>query len=898
MAELPSGTVSLLFSDIEGSTALLSRLGPSYVDALDGHREVLRTAWAGHGGTELGTEGDSFFVVFPTAEGAVAAATQAQRELAAFDWSGGEPVRVRMGIHTGTPTVHDGGYVGMDVHRAARIAGAAHGGQVVISSATAELVGGRLPERVDLRDLGNHRLKDIARPERLLQLAIEGLPGDFPPIKTLGAATSLPTPLTPLVGRDSELAELNSLLSSPQVRLVTLTGPGGSGKTRLAIALAQELVERFPDGVFFVPMAAANDADVMWASIAEVLDVPPEGRIPPGFLDHVAHRNALFVLDNLEQISGADTVVADLLNHAPKAVAIVTSRKLLTVPGEHVHPVPPLGLPEGTGQIEAEASGAIQLFDQHARKVKPSFTLTADNVADVTAICRRLDGLPLAIELAAARVRVLTPKALLARLDNALDIASGNQAHSRQKTLRATIAWSYDLLGAKQQGFFRRLGVFAGGADLDAITAITAVTADIFGDADSLDLVGELDDASLAIITEGDDGEPRLALLQTVADFALDALAAAGDEEEARARHAEYFLLLAERLVSELRTNRGMAAQNRLLTETDNFRAALDWTLQPKAVTPPSAAQARMGLRLCAKLGWLWTVHTYLPEVRRWTQRALDLDSGADTPERARVLLAQSGWWDAPADPRSQALLEQALGICRRLNDPAGIALALADLADQHIRAGRLDKAAEFAKESVVLAQVSGDSPQLAHSIHVHGRVATEQREFGLAVELFERAQDLNRQRGEEAGVIWGDVAIAKTLATSGRAGEAANRLHRVAADVLKWSNPLLSGDTLAAYAHTCAALGEAERAARLLGAHWALWAAIGEPVNKQSPEEQAWLEESGITAARDTLDEDLWEEALETGAHYTLEEAFADARQANIRTAQPPGTAIVENNV
>ena len=431
---------------------------------MDVQRQLLRKAWALHGGTELGTEGDSFFVVFPTAEGAVKAAAQAQRELEDYPWPGGERMRVRIGIHTGSPQVHDGNYVGMDVHRAARIAGSAHGGQVVVSSVTADLARGGLPDGVGLRDLGSHQLKDIAVAEHLFQLAIDGLQADFPALKTIGAASSLPVPATLLVGRDGEVAGLTALLRSPGVRLVTLTGPGGSGKTRLAIAVAQRLVVVFPDGVFFVPLAAVTSADVMWTSIAEVLDVPSEGRMPPGFFDYVAHRSALFVLDNLEQLPEADDVVAQLLAAAPQVTVIASSRRALSVPAEHRHPVPPLALPEDSTLADAERSGAVPLFVQQARSMRPDFLLTVTNVAEVVAICRRLDGLPLAIELAAARMRLLSPKALLGRLDQALDIASpSKQGPSRQKTLRDTIAWSYELLTPAQQAFFRRLGVFAGG---------------------------------------------------------------------------------------------------------------------------------------------------------------------------------------------------------------------------------------------------------------------------------------------------------------------------------------------------------------------------------------------------------------------------------------------------
>jgi predicted ATPase/class 3 adenylate cyclase len=551
MSELPTGTVSLLFSDIEGSTVLLNRLGPSYADTLEVQRQVLRDAWAVHGGTELGTEGDSFFVVFPTAEGAVKAAAQAQRELEDYPWPGGERVRVRIGIHTGSPQVHDGSYVGMDVHRAARIAGSANGGQVVVSSVTADLARGGLPDGVGLRDLGSHQLKDIAVAEHLFQLAIDGLQADFPALKTIGAASSLPVTATPLVGRDQEVAGLTALLRSPGVRLVTLTGPGGSGKTRLAIAVAQRLGVVFPDGVFFVPLEAVTSADVMWTSIAEVLDVPPEGRMPPGFFSYVAHRSALFVLDNLEQLPEADDVVAQLLAAAPQVAVIASSRRAVSVPAEHLHPVPPLALPEDSTLADAEGSGAVQLFVQQARSIRPDFLLTLTNVAEVVAICRRLDGLPLAIELAAARMRLLSPKALLGRLDQALDIASpSKQAPSRQKTLRDTIAWSYELLTPAQQAFFRRLGVFAGGGDLDAIAAVTAVPTGAGDGADPLDRVADLVDASLVTITEGPDGEPRVAILETIRAYARDQIRAADEADAVRSAHAGHYLQVAEQLQS------------------------------------------------------------------------------------------------------------------------------------------------------------------------------------------------------------------------------------------------------------------------------------------------------------------------------------------------------------
>lgn len=346
VSDLPSGTVTLLFSDVAGSTQLLSRLGPAYAEALDGQRSVLRAAYASQGGTELGTEGDSFFVAFATAPAAVAAAAEAQRRLAAYHWPQGEQVRVRIGIHTGSPTVHDGGYVGMDVHRAARIEGAAHGGQVLLSAATAHLVANALPPGAEMADLGMHRLKDLPTPERLFQLVLPGLQADFAPLRSLGAASSLPTSATAMIGRDAEMHELAQQISSRAVRLVTLTGPGGAGKTRLSIALAHELIDSFPDGVYFVPLAAVTEPVAMWAAIAEVLDVPPQSRKTPAVFEHLAYRSALFVLDNLEQLKGADAVVSQLLAVARDVVLLValavrcTSRANRSTPCCH-SPCPP-----------------------------------------------------------------------------------------------------------------------------------------------------------------------------------------------------------------------------------------------------------------------------------------------------------------------------------------------------------------------------------------------------------------------------------------------------------------------------------------------------------------------------------------------------------------------------
>ena len=716
MRELPAGTVTLLFSNIEGSTALLGRLGERYSEALSEQRALMRAAVSASGGREMEAVGDSFFVVFESAVDAVGCCVAAQRALAGHDWPGGEAVLVRMGLHLGEPAVQEDRYVGLDVYRARRIAAAAHGGQVVLSDVTRQLVESQLAAGVSVRDLGWHRLEDIEAPERIYQLVAPGLPDRFPPLKSLGAPSRLPVPLTALVGRDGELGRVCAALAGPGVRLVTLTGTGGVGKTRLALAAAGSLDQEFPHSVFFIALAAVRDAGVMWQAIADTLDVAGDRPAAGAVTGYLGDRRALLVLDSLEQLGGAAGVVAELLAAASGLVVLATSRRPLHLQGEQELRVPPLQLPRQASVEAVAASGAVRLFVQQAALVRPGFTVTDSNAADVAAICGRLDGLPLAIELAAARARLLAPRALLARLGCSLDLAVPDVGQpSRQQTLRSTIAWSYDLLTPDLAGAFRRAGVFAGGCDLDALAAVAAAEPGPQAGSDPLQVAAGLLDVNLITVTEGADGEPRVGLLETIGEFALERLEQGGDLEDARRRHAEYYAGVAERADEQVRGSgpAHLAALDRLEAEHDNMRAALAWSLQTPAAgpVPGDRERAATGLRLVQALAWFWYRHGYATEGRRWLERAIDLaaeDGGAPLALLAHslgILLQQQGEPEA-----ALPLLERSLAIWRDLGDRDQQARELNSLGITHKYLGDLDTARSLLEESAAISRELGSA--------------------------------------------------------------------------------------------------------------------------------------------------------------------------------------------
>jgi predicted ATPase len=700
------------------------------------------------------------------------------------------------------------------------MAGAAHGGQIVVSDATAHLLRDGLPDDLTLRDLGLHQLKDLPELEHLHQVQADGLPKVFPPLRSLGAVSRLPMPPTPLVGRRAELRHLTDMLAGSAARLVTLTGPGGSGKTRLALELARARVEDFSDGVHFIPLADTHNAEQMWDAVAEALDVPPS---PTHVRARVIGLRALLVMDNLEQISTADRVIAEIMRVAPEVSLIATSRRPLHLPQEHEYPVSPLGVPTDDTLAAAQDSPAVQLFVQHARQVLPDFELTAGNAADVVAVCRGLDGLPLAIEIAGARVKVLTPHALVARLHTGLDMATlFRDVADRQRTLRATIAWSYDLLPAGLRGAFARLGVFDGGADLAAVSTVLDTASDSFGPdsagADPLDVVTSLVDASLLTVTRDHEGEPRVMLLETVRAFALDRLAAEGTLDVVRARHARYYLSVVKSLGPQLEENPFWQARDTLDAEQNNFRAALHWCLEEEAVTADREDRSELAVHLGAGLCDYWDFTAKYIEARQWLERVVTKAGKVRNTDMGECLMYLARCLNYLGDTEAaRRHAQDGVELFRELGDEPRLAQALRPLAVATLKDGDSRAARSMFEEAAEIARRPGD-PQhdivdsfaLFESIEDHHDRALALHEEAIA--LAQAAGDLAAARGYR-------LSRASELRLIGRTSEARDEVVKLIPGVLGHLMPLELMTTAEEYGAILAELGQYENALRLLGA-------------------------------------------------------------------------------
>jgi predicted ATPase/class 3 adenylate cyclase len=816
--DLPSGTVTFLFTDVEGSTRLLHELGTAgYASALAEHRRTLRNSFDAHGGIEVDTQGDAFFIAFPTAPGALAAAG------AALDGLSTSAIRVRMGVHTGTPHLDDEGYVGVDVHRAARIAAAGHGGQVLISASTAALLG-----TGGLRDLGEHRLKDLSAPERIYQLGAE----DFPPLKSL-YRTNLPVPATPFVGREHELVEVRRLLDD--TRLLTLTGPGGMGKTRLGLQAAAEAAERYPDGIFWVPLAPLRDPELVLATAGQALGVNDD------LAEHLADKSLLLVFDNFEHVVEAAPRLSELLASCPNVNLLVTSREPLRIPGEQAYPVPALEPDEGT-----------ELFVARARAALPSFVTGAA----VTELCARLENLPLALELAAARVRVLSPEQLVERISQRLDLLkAGRGVDPRQQTLRATIEWSHELLGEDEQRLFARLAVFVGGCTLESAEAVC--------DAD-LDTLESLVDKSLVRVREGS----RFWMLETIREYAVERLEESGEAQNRQRRHAEHFLAFAEEAQPHTHAFSREWIE-RLEHEHDNLRAALDHLA--------ASGENELVLQLAGALSNFWQSGGYVAEGRHRLQSALQAEE-RPTAARARALTGAALMAYASGDvTAATSIAEEGLELHRRLGDPRGAALDLNVLCIASIEEGELERARQFAEESLALFREAGDE---------HNTVAAT-RTFAFTYHAsgdLERARTLHESNLEQAQALGFKDTEAATLGSLAMIAFEQGRVEDALA--IGKQNLLACRDlgslqgiaqSLCRNAATFAVLpGTADTAAQLLSCF--------ESLREQIGVSEAWvgrMNERTLSAIRGQLGGDAFAEAWEQGRTLTIDEAVALALES-----------------
>lgn len=865
----------MLFSDIEGSTSLLNGLGPLWGEALSAQRRILRAAFEDHGGREMGTEGDSFFVVFTSANAALSAAIAGQRGLGRHSWPGDVPLRVRIGLHTGEPERHEDDYIGIDVHRAARIAGAAHGGQIVLSASTHALVAAHAGD-YRLRDLGWHRLKDLASPEHLFDVEGPGLEREHPPLRSLGSRASLPTYATELIGRSREVAELSVTIDHDGARLVTLTGTGGTGKTRLAVAVAGELERRLRGDIYFVALHAADGPALMWSGIADALSVPTDAKLSSEerVLRFLTARPALLVLDNLEQISDADVVVSRLLGAAPGVRVLATSRRPLHLVDEQQYPVSPLEVPDPAldDQGAELQTGAVDLFVRRARMIKPTFTLTPANVGDIVALCRRLDGLPLAIELAAARTRLLSPKALLSRIDeHPSDLSPVRDRSERHRTLWATISWSYDLLDERDQRVFQQLGVFSSRFDLDAVAHVVDAQ-----DRDPLDVVAHLVDVSLLEIVDGPDGEPMIFMLETIRRFARMRLEASSEHDDVRLAHARWCLEAAAKIRGLLNGPRQMSALDRMKAVEEDIRAALDWCLAPTVA--PAGERAGCGYALLEPMNSYWYRFGRITEGRGWHERAMRLLASDDVPDSPQVVDALHGQGILAVQQldltAGTLALERALAMAHRLGDLHREARESNSLGIARREGGDIDGARALIERSLAIARQIGDRHREATALSnvVHTRM--DIGDYAAAVEAAHIAIAADEALDDPWGVAINQGNLVVALLHSEGPERAHDVFRDVAPDAIALGDIELSIDVIDTGAALWAGLGHPERAATLLGTAERQRELTGIP--RPNPDQQ--LLDRFIEPARGSVPDQVWRDALTRGAALSIEEAVAKA--------------------
>lgn len=760
MTSLPTGVVTFVFTDIEGSTRLLNELASGYKDLVERHSDIIKSAVDKAGGLVVSTEGDSFFLVFTSPVNAIRAIGQFQNDLAAEPWSNDRNVAVRVGVHTGEGALGGENYWGIDVHRAARIAASGHGGQVLLSAVTAALAAPHLPPMFALQSLGIHRFKDLAEGEEVYQLLIDGLPAEFGPLTSLPRTNhNLPVQLTSFVHR-AEMAQAGDLLASS--RLVTLTGPGGTGKTRLAIQVGAEEIDRNRDGVWFVPLAAITDHELVTSAVASVLSLQLPERRPDDRLGELLNpKQMLLILDNFEQVSKAAERVATWLHHAPDLKILVTSRSPLHISGEREFAVPALDL----------NSEAVALFVERAQTARPGFMIDERNASTIAQIVTRLDGLPLAIELAAARLRIFSLDAISDRLSSRLGLLTGGARDlpERQRTLRKAIEWSFDLLEGDSQNFFTQAGVFTGGFALEEAEFV-------LGSGYPHDLVEGLealvDQSLLRPIVDA--STPRFLMLETIRELAAERLLSDPGADKIRARHAEAYLRLAERAAPRLTQDDQRWWLDRINEDHENLRAALSFSI--------AAQDAETAQIMCGAIWRFWQMRGFLSEGRVRTDSALALVGG--TPRaRLRALEAAGGlaYWQADG-PAAYRYYEEQVSVARELGDRRELAYALYNHSSADAVLEKTGRALDYLDEAVKIAEEVGDTTLLGTvywglgSIHFLGTASDHpQRAENLAkaIDVLTRAEGLLADTGSSFQIGWTDNMLAFCLLGDNRPDEA-----------------------------------------------------------------------------------------------------------------------------
>jgi predicted ATPase/class 3 adenylate cyclase len=813
---LPTGTVTFLFTDIEGSTRLVQALGDDWVHVLEAHNHLIEKAITENNGVVVKTEGDSFFAVFPAALDALQASVQAQHGLMDHPWPSDGVVRSRMGLHSGLGALGASDYVGLDVHRAARIADSAHGGQVVLSEPTAVLVERSLPEGVSLRDLGKHRLKDLAEPEAILQVVSPGLQSEFPLLRTLDAIpNNLPKLLTSFVGRDRELAEAVRLLGS--TRILTFTGPGGTGKTRLSLQVAAEVAAGYPDGVFFVDLAPINDVEVIPSRILETLGIQVSTREEPPAVrlnSQLSDKGILLILDNFEQLLEGAPLVAELLRASPRTKVLVTSRAPLRISGEQELPVPPLGISGVDPGADLETlmhSEAIRLFTDRAMAVRPDFRLTVDNAPAVAKLVGRLDGLPLAIELVASRLRLLPVDQILSRLSGRMLSSGSVDLPARQRTIESAIAWSYELLAEPERKLFARFAIFSAGARLEEVEAVCGPTEELGEEV--IDSLSTLVEQSLIRRVDAE-GRLRFRMLHVIQEFALERLTESGEAAAIGRRHLETYAAYVESVAPELLGRDRRMWLDLLEQDQDNLRAALDWAVE--------SGEADLAFRLSSAAWRLWQARGHLHEARRRLDDVLAIEGG-EPRNRAKALEALGGilWWQSDLVSALE-IYRETVRMHRILGDWKELANALynVSLATVFTQEDGREAAAAALDEAGALYRDLGDIGGLGDVEWAWGNVAAyEDKDVPGAIAHMKKSIEYYEQAGNEFGMGWGLFEVGHLSRGLGEYDQAWGYLSRgltLFAEHRDVSGVVL---LLAGSAGLALVLGDRDRAHRLAGA-------------------------------------------------------------------------------